>query len=1066
MMLWKKLTVTALGLALGVTLLVPGLVSSSVSSAQTKKSSSAREVRNIPNQPGSVGKVYQPTQRQIKMAGEVNVSHAAAQEALEPSTAEGPLEIRPIHAPKGLPEGFEADPVSIPNGLVETAMANLADPLAPLPSDQGPSPGPSKTFQGEFLSGGSIPPDTMGAVGPSHVVSVSNNQMNYRNRDGVLITRLTLNAFWAGVTLEGGITTPSTFDPKVYYDRFNDKYFIFTSANSLSPASSVLFAVTNTNDPTGTWTRYVFDADPAATGGSGGAGRWADYPTIGFNKNHIVANYNDFNYTCTVATTPVCSTISYAGPTIYVIDKQAAYANTLSTVSTFQDFNCGTPQQTDLGCGFTMAPSVAEDNTTEVTYLLENWNGTSGQLRMSKITGTPSAPLITVGTQFPQSPFSWRTNAARIGTSGGYVPQRQQIAYAVSGTRIMANDARINNTVLRNGSLWASHHVMVGAAPTPAGTGYGTTNPDIRAAVQWWEIDPTIEDNVNSTAPIQRARIEDPNADNCNSGSSTGNSTERAACVQQGQHFIFAGISVNKDDDVLIGFTQGSPLTYPSAAYAMRRAADPPNTMRDVVVYRSGASSYNLGSGSGTARQNRWGDYSASQTDPVNDTDFWTVQEYSGTRTNFGIGIAAPWATWWALVSPTSTQPSNAGNLIISEFRLRGPQGVNDEFVELYNPSTTTPLRVVSADNSEGWALATNNGVTTTGLTVVPQGVVIPPRGHYLIANSPIDNAGGETTNYGLNAHPGAAGRTATADTGYSVDIPDNTGVALFKSSLAAAFLPANQADAVGFDGALNTTFREGTGIPAITAGAVTGQISFYRDLSSGTHKDTQDNAADFIFVNTLADTETLGSTPRIGAPGPENVDAPIQRNESFKASPVDNYCTGGGPASSACGRVRSAAGANPTNAAFGTLAIRRRFTNRTGAPVTRLRFRVVDLTTGPAPVAPGTADLRALSSTDIAEATLANGGTTLIRGLTLEEPPTQAAGGGYNSTLSAGFITLAQPLAPDASVNVEFLTGVMQSGTFRFLLNLEALTAPVAVVVEEPAAMKSRGGKAAGRKR
>src|SRR5687767_13951666 len=155
-------------------------------------------------------------------------------------------------------------------------------------------------------------------------------------------------------------------------------------------------------------------------------------------------------------------------------------------------------------------------------------------------------------------------------------------------------------------------------------------------------------------------------------------------------------------------------MTYPSAAYAMRRASDPANTMRDVVVYRSGASNYNLGGGTAgtTARQNRWGDYSSAEVDPVNDTDFWTVQEYSETRTNFGIGIAAPWATWWAQVSPTSTQSTSSRNLIISEFRPRGPAGISDEFVELSNPSATTPFRVKSADNSEGWALATNNGTT------------------------------------------------------------------------------------------------------------------------------------------------------------------------------------------------------------------------------------------------------------------------------------------------------------------------------------------------------------------
>jgi hypothetical protein len=50
---------------------------------------------------------------------------------------------------------------------------------------------------------------------------------------------------------------------------------------------------------------------------------------------------------------------------------------------------------------------------------------------------------------------------------------------------------------------------------------------------------------------------------------------------------------------------------------------------------------------------------------------------------------------------------------------------------------------------------------------------------------------------------------------------------------------------------------------------------------------------------------------------------------------------------------------------------------------------------------------------------------------------PAQPAGGGYNTTLT---VTLASPIAPNASVNVEFLLGVMQSGSFRFFVMVEAL--------------------------
>ncbi|HEY9403400.1 MAG TPA: hypothetical protein VIQ24_12115 [Pyrinomonadaceae bacterium] len=49
----------------------------------------------------------------------------------------------------------------------------------------------------------------------------------------------------------------------------------------------------------------------------------------------------------------------------------------------------------------------------------------------------------------------------------------------------------------------------------------------------------------------------------------------------------------------------------------------------------------------------------------------------------------------------------------------------------------------------------------------------------------------------------------------------------------------------------------------------------------------------------------------------------------------------------------------------YGTLSIQRRFKNTTGAPVTRLRFRVVDITTlnSPAATSPQ-ADMRVITST------------------------------------------------------------------------------------------------------
>ena len=116
---------------------------------------------------------------------------------------------------------------------------------------------------------------------------------------------------------------------------------------------------------------------------------------------------------------------------------------------------------------------------------------------------------------------------------------------------------------------------------------------------------------------------------------------------------------------------------------------------------------------------------------------------------------------------------------------------------------------------------------------------------------------------------------------------------------------------------------------------------------------------------------------------------------------------------------------------------------NQTANPVSRLRFRIVDATMGPA--AAGTADLRLLSSPDLVVTVSPTNCASPpcmvnLAGLTLEQRATQAAGGGLNSTVAAGTITPGAPLAPGASLSVEFRPGVRQTGAYRFFTTVEAL--------------------------
>src|SRR6185369_10378472 len=120
----------------------------------------------------------------------------------------------------------------------------------------------------------------------------------------------------------------------------------------------------------------------------------------------------------------------------------------------------------------------------------------------------------------------------------------------------------------------------------------------------------------------------------------------------------------------------------------------------------------------------------------------------------------------------------------------------------------------------------------------------------------------------------------------------------------------------------------------------------------------TNNNAADFYAVN--PNGTDVGAGQRLGAPGPENLSSPIQRNAEMPVLNLD------GTVNSAAlpNRARDFTSDPVNNSTFGTLDIRRRVLNATGALVTRLRFRIVDISTLPAPA--GIADLRPRTSTNV----------------------------------------------------------------------------------------------------
>lgn len=243
-------------------------------------------------------------------------------------------------------------------------------------------------------------------------------------------------------------------------------------------------------------------------------------------------------------------------------------------------------------------PAEHYDQSVNFLYFLTTWNGNiegNGYLRMYRIVGQVGSERFVELDIFPSANMTWNYSS----------PDYLDFAPQLEASRaIDTGDDNIMNVVYRNQILWCAHTVFLPPRfPT-------------RSAIQWWSMD--TRGNV-----FQVGRIDDPSG-----------------------RFMYAypSIAVNRNNDALIGYNRFSREHYASAYYSFRAADDPINTMRSEVLLKGGEAPYvKVVNG-----RNRWGDYSATMVDPLNDTDFWTIQQFAAIPFSNGDDR---WGTWWGFIS-------------------------------------------------------------------------------------------------------------------------------------------------------------------------------------------------------------------------------------------------------------------------------------------------------------------------------------------------------------------------------------------------------------------------------
>ena len=295
-----------------------------------------------------------------------------------------------------------------------------------------------------------IPPDTMGAAGPNHLVSFLNSEVGFFTKTGTLLNPgVTLSGFWSPL-ISANLLPTDVFDPKVIYDPSSGRFIAVTLDGQFpfDNSSHVLLAISRTSDPTAGWSTWALPADN--TGAT-----WADFPGLGVDDNNVYITVNLFDN----AAIP-----NFHNSKVFRAPKTQLLTLPQTTPLSWTEF-------TDPG--FTLQPAHSLGTATSEYFVTESGIviGNRRFLEILAVTGIPPT-LVSLG-------------AVEVSTypvaALPFAPQ----------TQIDTGDTRILNAIQRNGHVYATHTVS------------NATNT--RTEVAWYEIVPSSPPTL-----AQEGRVSDP----------------------------------------------------------------------------------------------------------------------------------------------------------------------------------------------------------------------------------------------------------------------------------------------------------------------------------------------------------------------------------------------------------------------------------------------------------------------------------------------------------------------------------------------------------------------------
>ena len=494
------------------------------------------------------------------------------------------------------------------------------------------------------------PPDQALCVGNGFTVESVNSVLRVYDTSGTPLTGVQdLNTFFgyaAAINRTTGARGPDVIDPICHYDPDFKRFVVAittlhrTATGGFSGRNTIDLAVSNTGDPTGTWTVYSTPAQNDGTEGTPNHGCtldgvipgpcFQDYPHIGGDANGVYITTNEYDLFGP----------SYHASQVFAFSKGMLSAHPASLqVTLVQNLQlAGTP-------GFTVWPATSpagqyssERNGTE--YLLSSIAGDGSE------TGNPTGTARRIGVWALTNTASLNTSAPSLGVTSDlthsetyvFPPKADQKAgdfplgqcvndtttTTVAGTgcwRLFFNNEPAHNEVLshldsndtRMQQTWYSNGILWGSLDTAVRVG-----GELRSGVAWLAVAPKIN----------------------GAGKVIGQVQKQGYLALSGNNLTYPAIAMLPSGTGAIAFTVVGRDHYPSAAYAPISAS---GTVGPIHIVAEGAgpadgfTSYKAFVGD--PPRTRWGDYGAAVTDG---SSIWLASEYIAQTCTLGQYLTRP----------------------------------------------------------------------------------------------------------------------------------------------------------------------------------------------------------------------------------------------------------------------------------------------------------------------------------------------------------------------------------------------------------------------------------------